>query len=757
MAESHDKKFEEMLFAYELGILSDEERRQLEMHLLDCEQCRDRIKEFDKASRLIKFDDMTMAAVNQIARGRFQPSDKKQATARFWRRLVPAVAAAAVLALLILQPWQVAIEPSGKAEAALNRLAIMYFDNPAQIGDSSNLGGMITNLLMTDLTELSSVQVVSGQRLYDILRLLGEQDKHAIDKDLATRVAERAQAKWMLLGSILQIEPEMVITWRLVEVTNGEVAASGRTSGKPQENLFTVVDRLSAEIKDNLSLPPGADEDFDPRLSSITTSSAEAYRHYVEGLENYYRAYYQEAIESFEKALEYDSTFAMAHYSLAITKDPAYINKAVRYSENTTGKERHYIKAMEAVVQGNIDSALTVFGKLIKRYPDEKEAYASLAQLSNRKEQFEKAVGYYRKAIELDSLYKSAYNELAYTYNTIGNLKGAISTIDKYIALAPDEPNPYDSKADILAANGKIDEAIESYKAALVRKDDFHSSLLGLGKLLLFRRDYAGAKKYFRKMLESKYGQNRSEGRYFLAFIPIYQGKINDALKILNDGIAADRLENIDGWNRARKHLLKSVISAELGKNDSALEELNTCMEIHQRTYPGEKVSSRHIYVQILAVTGQYERADKNAALLKEGLQANDMELTYYLYAEGTIEWAKNDYVEALSCFERAGRLSGDFNIHYMLGRAYLKAEEFTKAIEKFEEAKDRYDYWRSLFALWDVKLNYYLGLACERSGQNLRAAEHYQEFLKEWEDAEPEIEEINEAQIRLERLRNLL
>ena len=127
---------------------------------------------------------------------------------RNWMRvLVPSALAIIVALVLILKPWRFEIGPGQEAIAGENRLAIMYFDNLADPEDSQKLGEIATNLLITDLTESQYLDVVSSQRLYDILKLLGREGEKKIDPDVATEVATKARARWMLQGSILQVEP----------------------------------------------------------------------------------------------------------------------------------------------------------------------------------------------------------------------------------------------------------------------------------------------------------------------------------------------------------------------------------------------------------------------------------------------------------------------------------------------------------------------------------------------------------------------
>lgn len=58
----------------------------------------------------------------------------------------------------------------------------MYFDNLVDPGDSLRLGEIATNLLITDLSQSRYVNVVSSQRLYDILKQFGKEGQKRIDR-----------------------------------------------------------------------------------------------------------------------------------------------------------------------------------------------------------------------------------------------------------------------------------------------------------------------------------------------------------------------------------------------------------------------------------------------------------------------------------------------------------------------------------------------------------------------------------------------
>ncbi len=683
------------------------------------------------------------------------------------KKLLPFIVPASVVFILlllffILKPFKFEIVPEKRAIAKENSLAIMYFENMVDREDTERLGEIVTNLLITDLSESEYMRVVSSQRLYDILKLLGREGEKKIDREVATQVATKAGARWMLLGNILQVEPRTVITTQLVNVENGQVQASQRIAGEMKEDVFSLVDKLTVEIKKDLSLPAVAQQEPDPSVADVTTHSPEAYRYYLEGLDYSSKYYNAEAEKSYRKALEFDSTFAMAYYRLAYIGwtqvgqvDIKLIAKAVEYSDRVSQKEKWYIKSQEAITSGNYPEAIKELKKIVERYPEEKEAFYKLGLYYYGRRQFEQAVRHFNKAIEIDPLYKDPYNELAYAYNEIGNFEKSIWAINQYISLAPDEANPYDSRADLYAYNGKIDQAIQSYKKALEIKPDFYSSLTKLGHMYLFKREYAKAESCYKELSSSTEKDWRSAGRTYLAYIPRYQGKFKDALEVLDQGIGADRMEQAEGVQNAIKHFSKADIYREKRNQNLAVKEAEKAIKIWHSANPYDKVYWRHYYVWLLVENNHFQKAEEVARALKKDIEEKDQTLMYsYWYALGCIELARGNLQASLINFEKAARDVPSFYVHFMLAKAYLESDRLGEAVAELEKLLSRYDEGRAYFATWVVKAHYLLGLAYEKSGWNKKAIEKYEEFLEIWKDADPGIPEVEDAKERLKKLK---
>ncbi len=665
-----------------------------------------------------------------------------------------------ILLFLILKPFKFQIAPEEKAVAQENSLAIMYFENMVDREDKQRLGEIVTNLLITDLSESQYMNVVSSQRLYDILKLLGKEGVKVIDRSIASEVATKAGAKWMLLGNILKVEPQIILTAQLVDVSTGNAIASQRIEGAQDEEIFTLVDRLTVEIKSDLKLPSTAQDEPDRPVADVTTHSPEAYRFYLEGEDYFNKLYWTEAAESYKKALEFDSTFAMAYARLSrvgdATEEKKMIAKAVQYSDKTSQKEKHYIKCREAELSGNYSLAIEELQKLIERYPQEKEAFLVQGFIYwDQLGQPEEAVRRLTKAIEIDPLYKFAYNMLAYAYDDIGDFEKSIWAINKYISLAPDEANPYDSRGEIYAFNGKIEQAIESFREAEKRKPGF--SLDNLGHMYLFKREYARAESCYKELASSSEKETRSQGRTYLAYVPLYQGKFEDALKVLDDGVAADRMEQVKGTQNAYKHLLKATIYEDKKNLNLALEEAKIGMEGYAEANPENPVGLRPFYTYILAKSGKSPQAEKLAHDMKNSIEEKDpSKMHFYWLALGFIELAKGEPNTAETHLEKAidEAMSPLFQARFSLARAYLKSGRLGEAVASLEKALKRYDEYRLVFAIWAVKAHYFLGLAYEKSGWNKKAIEQYEEFLEIWKNADPGIPEVEDAKEKLEKLR---
>jgi tetratricopeptide (TPR) repeat protein len=695
-----DRKYENLLYPYELEMLSEEERREFELHMMECEHCFGKAKEFDPYIEMISRDPAIRDSIARMSdetaiegyepAQSYPPSSFKSKKRSF---AYVAVAVAAAVLFLIFRPWKIEIEPTQEAFAHSKRLAVVYFNNLVEPDDPGNMGRIASTLLLTDLSDSDYFRVVSSQRIYDILRQLGKDTVKVVDAENASVVAQKAGAFWMVVGSIVQIDPGLAITTELVDVESGDVISSQRVVGDNDDDLFSVIDKLTIQVKRGLPVSEDIYEEQDRMVADVTTHSQDAYGHYIEGVDNFHKFYYPDAEKSFKKALEYDSTFAMAYYYLSIVSEETYLEKAIAYSAGSTKREQSYIKIRELILQDNDDGAIEELNKLLRYYPDEKEAYFWLGWCNyHLVNDIEEAIRYFSEAVALDPFYKNAYNMLGYSYDKTGQKEPALKAIEKYVSLAPDEANPHDTYGEFLAKYGKLDKAIESYKKAVTIKPDFYASLLDLGILYIFKEKYEEADSCFRHVAKSCCIDQVS-GWLFLATVPFHQGKFKDALVSADAGIEKARKNkfesSVPSFNR-----LKGLIYREMDDYDSAINEMLAARKYIEKQFPENIINVRPLYIQLLVEKGEIAEAETECERLRVDSEVAGLPMAFYQYSLGCVELAKGNTRTAVKAIERVADDSPEND--RVIVEALTLGRALAGLISKTAIMKKRLTFWKA-------------------------------------------------------------
>jgi tetratricopeptide (TPR) repeat protein len=758
MSGCNDKRFEQMLHAFEIGILTDHDREEFQLHLFDCQHCYEQASRMEEAIALLRTDSDLQEIPRTVVEDRSNQRPSEQETPRpkssTGRTLIPtSLVAAAVIILLVLKPWQIEFKPTELAVAAENRLAIIDFKNLANPDDPDMLGKITANLLIADLSESQYLNVVSSQRLDAIARLLEKEGPGTSDSGSAMQIAARSGAKWMLSGSLIQIEPRIILTCEIADVATGDLIATQRMTSDDGDDLFSTVDKLTVRIKNDLALPLAAQSEPDQQVAKMTSHSPSAYRHYLAGVANYNRYYNAEALESFRKALQIDSTMAMAYYYISLILDTRSIENAILHLDHASSRDRNFIRSREAFLAGDFDLAIRLLQEIIERNPDDKEALFRTGLCHAMLLEFEAAIRYYQRAVEVDPLDKMIYNQMAYTYDWMGELDKSLESIDMYISIAPNEPNPFDSRGDIYSRNGRLTLAIASYRNALKIKPDFWASLFKLGRNYLFEGELDTADSCFAELAECSDPTWRYNGLAARAYVPIYLGRFDKAVNLLDEAIAVVVSEQ-GADNKELLHHLKGVVLGELSDHAGTLMEIETSIRIHTAKTPSDKTYNRHLAVQRLAETGSLAEAGELAERLGKVLSTKRDSLRHS-YALGFIAYAEGDLQRAVERFERAAE---DTVIPYtpanfMLGQVYVESGRFADGIAELDKLRSDFTENRLVFGSLIVRSHYLRGIAYEGLNQYDLAIEQYRIFVDIWAQADAGRAEVLDAKARLDRL----
>jgi tetratricopeptide (TPR) repeat protein len=324
--------------------------------------------------------------------------------------------------------------------------------------------------------------------------------------------------------------------------------------------------------------------------------------------------------------------------------------------------------------------------------------------------------------------------------------------------MAPDEANPYDSRGELYAFNGRLDEAIESFRKACEIKPGFSTD--HLGEAYLLKRDYARAESCFKYMASADDKWVRSTGRLGLAYVPLYQGKFDEALRLLADGIGADRMEQTLRMGAAGKYRLMALIHIEKGDFEAAVEAASMNRELRLNASPEDSSFAVDFLAGILLEAGNLAEAERLTEPIRARHESGRGVATVSDWLVlGLVEYGRGNIDEAIELLRTALEAEDQpyFHLRTHLAEAFIEAGRLGEAVELLEAALSDYGRARAMVPIRAVKAYYWLGLAYEGSGWTAKAIEQYETFLGIWKDADPGIATADDARQRLARLRTTL
>jgi tetratricopeptide (TPR) repeat protein len=276
----------------------------------------------------------------------------------------------------------------------------------------------------------------------------------------------------------------------------------------------------------------------------ITSTSEEAKALYSKGRDLTEQLRNQEARKLFEQAVAKDSTFALAHYNLALTSATPkeffeHVKHAVAFADKASEGERLLILGLQANANADQPKALQYAEELVAKYPQDERAHLNLGNAYGARQQNDKAIAEYQKAIQINPNYSIAHNALGYAYRAVDNNAEAEKAFKKYVELVPNDPNPYDSYAELLMKLGRFDESIEQYRKALSVDPHFSSSHVGIAANLMFQGKPDAAVAEGQKLYDAAQDDgDRRTALFTQAIVYADAGKTAQALQ---------RIEQIDG------------------------------------------------------------------------------------------------------------------------------------------------------------------------------------------------------------------
>jgi len=225
------------------------------------------------------------------------------------RRRTAAIVAAAVLAVAAggWALWRTLRDRTPAPDQ--NMVAVVPFRVASADPTLHYLREGMLDLLAAKLTGEGGMRATDPRQLLDAWRRAGGTESTELPRDDALSLARQLGAGRLLLGDVVGTPNRIVLTASLLGSSRGDSLARLSVEGPP-DSLAWLVDRLAARLLAETS-PEGAQ-----RTASLTSTSLPALRAYLDGQAKLRRVDVVGAATDFERALDADSTFALAALGL---------------------------------------------------------------------------------------------------------------------------------------------------------------------------------------------------------------------------------------------------------------------------------------------------------------------------------------------------------------------------------------------------------------------------------------------------------
>ncbi|MEE9190321.1 MAG: protein kinase [Candidatus Neomarinimicrobiota bacterium] len=413
-----------------------------------------------------------------------------------WVNPVMIIAAIAIIGYLIFGiKWDRNSQVLPDLAAVENSLAVLYFENLRDPENTDRLGQILQELIIADLSEISQLKVFSSQRLFDIQKQLGSSDRSKINPALATQIAQTAGASTMLIGTVIQTGDSVILTSQLIDPAEGVIIESQRVQGS---DIYTLVDELADLIHKDLDLSSDESDRIDVAVVDKTSSSVSAYQFYLEGVDLYNDANFNDAIAAFQRAIDIDSTFSQAYYKMALaqwwaqsesdnaTMDQAKSSLAAILSGRwyASTKEKLMAQGAMALTEEDFDGALDIYQQLLAFIPDEKEAWYGLGEAYfHGPMDYDKSLEAFERVLELDPGLNLAYRHIFDIYYNRELYDQGIIRASQFVSNYPDKPWGYIYLGMMLNGKKEYSKAINVYKEAISISPDMTTIHQGLIEL----------------------------------------------------------------------------------------------------------------------------------------------------------------------------------------------------------------------------------------------------------------------------------
>ncbi len=621
-----------------------------------------------------------------------------RAGARHWKLVAGLILLMSVLAVAGI--WY-----KGRSSVLTEEDDLLLADFVNTTGDSV-FDGTLKQALAVKLRESPFLNVYPEERVRETLEFMERSPDERITKAIGREVCQRQGLKAMMTGQIASLGSKYVVTLEAIDCQTGNSLAMSQSEAPDKEAVLAAVGEATTELRRELGESLASIEKYDAPIEQATTSSLEALKAFDLGTRARAIEGDEAAIPFFERAIELDPNFAVAHarlgtaYSNTIYDQKAREEKKKAYElrDRVSELERLYITAhYHGAVEGDLDKQIETYELWRRTYPRDWTPYNNLSGIFyDSTGDFEKALEMAQRALELQSDHQFPYSNLSRAYLKLGRLDESTAIFEQALS------------------NGFDDASLRSDQIMVAYLEGDESAMEA--HLAIFEGD---RQNWFPKIIYAGLKQ--------------VEGQVRERNEVMGSVYAF--FERVGASDPLAFWRAVDAFSAQAyGYPVDAVSEIDLALE------KGRSIGALSVASAVLARAGEIERSEELIAELAERFPkdtlVNRVEIPQ---AKAAIAIAQSDPERAIQELEIAAPyehanlgtilLRGD--AHLLAGRGQAAATEFQRIIDL-----------RGVWPSWMVHALARVGKAraLALAGKTAEARVAYQDLLALWQDADEDL-----------------
>ena len=612
-----------------------------------------------------------------------------------------------------------------------------------------DLGEGMVDLLSTNLNAVGGIATVDPRSVLSRWKKQG-----GTAKNDALEVGRSLEAGSVLMGSVVSAGPTVRINAELTAVT-GEALARAQVNGS-SDNLIALVDSLSLALLRDIwrskePLPS-------VHVGAITTNSVDAIRAFLSGEKAYREARWDTAIASFSRAVEIDSTFALANFRLALAygwtggwQTPNSIGAtqaAVRFANRLPERDRALLTGYHLFTQARLES-IDSMRRYVTSYRDDPVGWFMLADAQYH---MNPLIGLspaelrapFDSVIKLDPTLVPAY------IHPIENslLHRDTASYGRYTRVLDSAVDDAESEQFIVAGRAVWGPDRDSALTALADAQMGLSATAAMSEYYAPEPDISVVERMLQSQLSRMGPQPQAVGQIMLSRIAVLTGlgRLEDA-KVVTDSLVA--LNREFGLSARLQPVFAGLLTADSVRDVVAIVERAPLM------YPPVALTRANVDL----AQGNHAAAKRvlDEALRQTGeLYTSEFKALIRAY-RGWADVVAGDTAGGLQRIEQGLRESGNLGINW--ASSHLRFQYAGILASRPQTREKGIDLLQNTFSsgpdIMYLPLTFLLaGRALEDAGRRQEAAEAYGQFIRLWKDADPAMHgRVEEAREGLKRV----